>query len=98
MATNPERFRTYLDESEDSSAGIYVVGGFVGRAEIWDRLEPKWLACLPHGITSLHATDCFTGNNEFQGMSIPNRIELLNNLTEVIIAHEIGLIGCGIDA
>jgi hypothetical protein len=98
MATNPERFRAYLDESEDSSAGMYVVGGFVGQAGVWDRLEPQWLACLPNGITSFHTTDCFSGNNEFEGISIASRTELLNKLTEVIMAHEIRLVGCGLDA
>lgn len=98
MTQKPERFRAYLDESEDSSAGVYVVGGFVGEAEVWDRLEPEWQASLPTGITSLHATDCFTGNNDFQGMSISRRMELLDKVTDIIVNHEIRLIGCSIDA
>jgi hypothetical protein len=95
---NQERFRAYLDESENSSSGIYVVGGFVAEATVWDALEPKWLSCLPPGITSFHTTDCFTGNNEFDGVSISDRSVLLNKLTEIIVGHEIRLVGYGIDA
>jgi hypothetical protein len=96
MAVNRELFRAYLDESE-SSSGVYVVGGFVGKGDVWDKMEPQCLKCLPSGI-SFHATDCFTGNREFKNMSIGDRTTLLERLTDVITAHEVRLIGYGIDA
>lgn len=98
MVVHQELFRAYLDESEDSSSGIYVVGGFVGKAEMWNRLAPKWRACLPTGIKGFHATDCFTGNKEFKGVRLADRVALLEKLTDEIIEQELLLIGYGIDA
>lgn len=93
-----ESFRAYLDESEDSAAGLYAVGGFVGKAEVWELLRSRWLECLPSGVSAFHATDCFSGNEQFEGVDIPERIELLDRLTGVIVSHEVFLIGYGIDA
>jgi hypothetical protein len=91
-------FHAYLDESEDAASGVYVVGGFVGKAAAWDELEAKWRRCLPLRITFFHATDCFTGNNQFRGMDIPQRVALLDRLTDVIASQDVYLIGYGIDA
>lgn len=93
-----ELFCSYLDESEDTTAGVYAVGGFIGKAAVWDILEPEWLKSLPQQITAFHATDCFTGNKEFKSMDIPDRVALLDKLTDVIVAHEVKLVGYGLDA
>jgi hypothetical protein len=98
MEDKQESFRAYLDESEDSSGGLYVVGGFVGEADVWLELEPKWNKCLPAGILCFHTTDCVTGNNEFEGMPMADRAALLDNLTALIVAHEIWLISYAVDA
>ncbi len=94
----PELFRAYLDESEDTGTGFYVVGGFIGEARIWQELEPKWLKCLSGLEHALHATDCFTGNKAFQNVDIPERVALLNSVTDLISEHDIKLVGYGIDA
>ena len=96
--TGQEKFRSYLDESANTSNEHYVVGGFVGEADVWMHLEPLWLECLPPGITTFHATDCFSGNNDFEDVSIANRVELLHKITDLIAGHEVRLIGCGLDA
>jgi hypothetical protein len=93
-----EQFRSYLDESANSPNELYVVGGFIGKTDVWVGLEPLWLESLPPGITTFHATDCFSGNNDFEGVSIADRPELLNKVTDLIARHEIRLIGYGIDA
>lgn len=98
MGNKREWFRAYIDESEDVAAGVYVVGGFVGRADIWSGLEPKWQECLPVGISFFHAKDCFGGNNQFTHLNIPERTRILNKLTDLIITHDVRLIGYGIDA
>ena len=70
-------FRSYFDDSSDTDDLILGVGGFVGQDSVWDQLEPKWLASLPEGIEYFHATDCFSGNGQFQpakGFDIPDRI------------------------
>ena len=83
-------YRAYLDESDVQP--IFAVGGFVGKAAVWDSLEPKWLASLPNGIPYFHATDCFGGHYLFEGMDIPQRVELLDKLTDLILDHEIFLV------
>src|SRR5208337_2464172 len=98
VKNGPESFSAYLDESEETSIGVYAVGGFVGKAEVWERLTAKWLDCLPAGITCFHATDCFTGNKQFEGVDIPQRVRILDKLTDVVLAHEVRLVGYGLDA
>lgn len=90
-------FRAYLDESEDSASGIYAVGGFVGKAKVWESIEAH-LPSLPRGVSCFHATDCFTGNREFDGVDIPERVSLLDALTDLIVGHEVWLIGYGLDS
>ena len=85
-------FRAYLDESEEPGAAIFSVGGFLAKAGVWEELQPKWLAALPAGISYFHATDCFGGHGEFSGIDIPERIRLLDALTDLILGHEIFLI------
>jgi hypothetical protein len=93
-----ESFRAYLDESEEGVSGTYAVGGFVARAEVWEQLLPQWQQCLPKGIANFHATDCFSGNCDFSGLNPPQRMSILDKATDVLLAHEIKLIGYGIDS
>jgi len=85
--------KAYLDESEEKGAGIFAVGGFVGTSTAWDALEQKWSAALPTGISYFHATACFGGRDEFEQLDIPQRVELLDRLTELILEHEVFMIG-----
>jgi hypothetical protein len=78
-------FRAYLDESEEPGAAIFAVGGFVGRAATWEKLQPKWLAMLPQGIPYFHATDCFGGREDFGGMDIPDRVRLSRSRCPTIL-------------
>jgi len=97
MENEPEAFRTYLDESEESVAGIYAVGGFVGKSETWDELQPKWRECLPTSVSFFHTTDCITGNKEFKGVDFNSCLTLLDRLTDLVISREVRLVGYGID-
>jgi hypothetical protein len=97
MVESHEMFRAYLDESEERSAGLYVIGGFVARATEWPSIEKEWLSCIPAGISCFHATDCVTGNNEFEQLDIPERVKLLDRLTGILESHDVSMIGYGID-
>ena len=93
-------FRSYFDDSSDTDDLIFGVGGFVGQDSAWEQLEPKWLASLPEGIEYFHATDCFSGNGQFQpakGFDIPDRIALIDKLTDLVCKAEIKLLGHAID-
>jgi hypothetical protein len=91
-------YRAYLDESEEQGTGIFAVGGFIGKATTWDVLEAKWLAALPAGVSYFHATACFGGRDEFECLDIPQRRELLDTLTDLILEHEIFMIGGAVQA
>jgi hypothetical protein len=43
------------------------------------------LATLPQGIPYFHATDCFGGREDFDGMDIPDRVRLLDTITDLIL-------------
>jgi hypothetical protein len=73
-------FRAYVDDSTEEKVRIFTVGGFVGADDAWENLEPEWPKLLPAGISHFHATDCFTGNREFKGMSRANRESLLDSV------------------
>jgi hypothetical protein len=93
-------FREYIDESESADSKTFSVGGFVGEDCVWDSLQADWLDALPVGISYFHASDCFGGNNEFEpskGFDIPDRIRLLDKLTDLICETDIKLICHGID-
>jgi len=80
-------FRIYLDDSEDHASKFFGVGGFIGAESSWACLETQWLSALPAGIEFFHATDCFSGNNQFEpprGFNRDRRIGLLNTLTDLI--------------
>jgi hypothetical protein len=90
-------FRAYVDDSTEEKVRIFTVGGFVGLGDAWQNLEAEWSKLLPPGISHFHATDCFTGNREFKGMSRANRESLLDRLLALILRHPIRLVGHGVD-
>jgi len=93
-------FRRYSDDSADHEGSVFGVGGFVGPLDAWKKLEPEWLAALPEGIAYFHATDCFTGNNQFEfrkGFSLDRRKSLLDRLTDLICGTETRVVGHAVD-
>ena len=93
-------FQSYWDDSEDTASKLFGVGGFVGPENAWNTLEPRWLASLPEGIDFFHATDCFSGNNQFEpqkGFPRERRSELLDRLTDLICETNIKLFCRAID-
>jgi hypothetical protein len=92
-------YRAYIDESGDEPSGgnLFAVGGFVGSAGQWEGLEGEWLAALPTGLDCFHATDCFGGRGQLDGVRLPDRVALLDRLTDVLAHYPVGLVCCGID-
>jgi hypothetical protein len=89
-------FDTYIDESKDTADKMFIVGGFVGMHEAWESLEPLWIEALPKYLRYFHATECFSGSEQFSGIHKTERTQLLNRLTDIIADHDIRLIGCGL--
>jgi hypothetical protein len=84
-------YRAYIDESSEMGDAVFAVGGFAGHENEWKAIEPLWIASLPAGIDYFHATDCFGGRAQFKGMSIPERSNLMDALTDLIVARELYL-------
>jgi hypothetical protein len=97
MQQTPENFHAYLDESENITAGQYVTGGFIARADVWREIEKKWSELLPRRVECFHATDCFSGNEAFKNIEIPERVALLDRLIDLIASSELWLIAYGLD-
>jgi hypothetical protein len=93
--------RAYIDDSTEDVKRIFTVGGFAAADEDWQRLEAKWLALLDDlsvkGISYFHATDCFTGANEFEGIHSPEREAVLDRILALVLDHRLRLIGHGVD-
>jgi hypothetical protein len=85
-------YRAYLDESAENDDAVFSVGGFCGREEEWEAIQPLWLDALPKTIEYFHSTDCFGGRNQFRNMDIPERVALLDRLTDIIISQKIYLV------
>jgi hypothetical protein len=89
--------RFYGDESEDKDEKVIAIGGFIGFAEEWDTLQEKWVARVkPTGVSSYHMTDCECGQGEFSkenGWSEQDRRQLTIDLIELIVTHNVFLIG-----
>jgi hypothetical protein len=97
MLETSETFHAYLDETENTTAGHYLVGGFVTTAEAWREIEEKWLALMPPSVKCFHTTACFSGNEDFKDIDIPERVALLDKLTDLIASSPVWLISYGID-
>jgi len=90
-------YRAYVDESSDNPQTNFTVGGFVGTADSWKELEPKWLAAIPPGISYFHATDCFGGRKLFRGITMQHRVQLLDTLIDLILSVDAKLLKYRID-
>jgi len=90
-------FYAYLDESSEMEDAVFAVGGFAGHEDEWETIGPRLVPGLPPSIGYFHTTDCFGGRGEFRGMSIPERVAILDGLTDLIAEREIYLVAGVID-
>jgi len=82
----------YLDESGEMEDAVFAVGGFAGHEQEWRAIEPLWVSNLPKGVEYFHATECFGGRVQFKGVSISERVRLLDALTDLILARNLYLV------
>jgi len=68
MKNGRESFSAYLDKSEESSIDVYVVGGFVGKAEVWEELTTKWLDCFADWDYVLPCNRLLHRKQRFEGL------------------------------
>lgn len=92
--------RLYADESEDKDGVVHAIGGFIGMADEWERLEEEWVARVrPTGVSAYHMADCDSMQGEFSqknGWSKADCTQLTVDLIDVICRHEVFMIGTGV--
>lgn len=60
-------------------------------------MQTPWLSRLRSGVQYFHATDCFGRREQFRGIDIQKRTELLDKLTDLILERTIRLVAGAID-
>lgn len=85
----------FLDESKDGQGRrTFVLAGYVGRDEHWDRLWTKWSRLLKtFALPEFHASDCETGSRRFFGMSKKRRAAIQREFIRLLSDSECGLVG-----
>src|SRR5689334_18573093 len=85
----------YLDESKDGQEKrTFVLAGYVGRDENWERLWTKWSRLLKtFAIPEFHASDCEKGRKYFSGMSSKRREAIQREFIRLLSDSESGLVG-----
>lgn len=85
--------QAYFDDSGTHSSSLVTsIGGFVGTAEAWTKLEKDWieyLASLEWPIGWFRSYDCEHGEGEFQGLSRKVRELIRNKLVKIIASHPV---------
>jgi hypothetical protein len=78
----------YSDDSYEPH-NDFVIGGFVGPAVEWLKVEQPWREALQKaGLTEYKARDCEQGDNEFKGRT--DRGELQEKFISLIRSIEVG--------
>jgi hypothetical protein len=92
--------RTYFDESGNHTKDIFVLAGWIGRDEMWERFRQDWRSALaePPSITSFHHTDAKTDppKGTFSGLSRSDADKKLRRLMDVICSHEMYGVAVGL--
>lgn len=83
-------FTAYLDESADSLQQVaYGIAGYFAAADAWTPFWSEWDGVLQAaGLQGFHAVDCEHGHNDFAGLSIRQREQLVRELIRVIVNHD----------
>ena len=85
-------FTVHLDDSGSQSArNAFAVGGYLAHAEQWDEAQRNWSEILAafnqrHGcnVRYFHMTDLVSGYEDFEGLSEPVRLSLMESLIALI--------------
>ena len=75
----------YLDESEQESAQVLCVAGYLFDKTKCDAMSLKWSKVLKrHGLPYFHMVDCVHGNGAFSNMPKQERIDIQTQLIDLI--------------
>lgn len=94
-----ELWYAYLDESYNTKT--FCVGGFLARANVWEKITPAWSERIAYEnrisakkgfppISRYHATDCANLKREFSeknGWDVNRQIKLTKRICEILASH-----------
>jgi hypothetical protein len=77
--------QAYVDDSGKDDPPLYVLGGYIARAEQWARFSDQWKAALDEsGLSHFKMQDAFTLSGEFKGWTQDRRDEALRRFASII--------------
>jgi hypothetical protein len=83
--------KSFVDESGTHQSGYTVLSGWLGYADRWAALEPKWRSILTvHGLPYIHAVDLKQGRRAFKDKAkwpFPRRLALAQELGSLTEQH-----------
>lgn len=69
---------------------ICAVAGLVGTEKAWGKFDRNWMKVLKaQGITYFHAVDCERGKEDFYGLDVMKRGQIVSNLLNVIMESQV---------
>lgn len=76
----------YIDDSGSGDPPVFVLAGFIARAERWLDFNDRWREALdgPPHIKYFKMKDAFALTNEFLGWDAPSRDRLIHRLVKII--------------
>jgi Protein of unknown function (DUF3800) len=82
----------YFDESEQQQGNWPIcVGGFLFKPSGYKRFRRKWnrdvLRFRGRRVAPFHMTDLCSGHGVYEGLTISDRVVILENAVEAIVAH-----------
>jgi hypothetical protein len=84
--------QTYVDDSGSGGPPVFLLAGFIARAEAWAELSEKWSAVIRSGPRKLEYFKMQEANaleEQFSRWSSPERDAIVLRLTEIIRRHVI---------
>jgi hypothetical protein len=96
-------YGAFFDESERLAANDPLcVAGFTLKDTAYRQFSREWgrflkTALHGRGLSAMHTTDLVQGQEEFEGVSIPDRIECLTRAADIICRHALLVTGAMVD-
>jgi hypothetical protein len=98
----------HMDDSGSVESHLFTLSCLVGHGGMWQWIEWAWLQCLEkknkqlkaEGRTELsryHASDCSFRHNEFADWTVPEQIELTEQLIRIFRNHSLVIVSYTLD-
>jgi hypothetical protein len=88
----------YIDDSGNGNPPVYILAGFVARAEKWTEFTEEWRLALakPPGLTYFKMKEAAALRGQFYGWSREDRDQRLGEMISLIRRHVISGVSTGV--